>query len=68
MFSQILNLENPHIGRELAEGLVEVVHLRQNADSGDNHKDIGRRMAELVVARKGQLQRNAKGLDSHDRD
>lgn len=25
-------------------------------------------MGELVVARKGQLQRNAKGLDSHHRD
>lgn len=64
---QILDLQHLHIGRELAECFVEVVHLRQDADGGDDHKDIGRRMGELVVARECQLQRNAKGLDSHDR-
>ena len=59
---------NPHVGRKLAESLVEVVHLRQNANSRDDHENVSRGMCELVVSRKGQLQRNAKCLDSHYRD
>lgn len=57
-----------HVGRERGEGLVKVVHLRQNADCRENHKDVGRRVRELVVASKCELQSNAKGLDGHDRD
>lgn len=57
-----------HVGGELAERLVEVVHLRQDADGRDNHKHIGRRVGELVVPAKRQLEGDAKGLDGHDRD
>lgn len=57
-----------HVGRERGEGLVKVIHLRQDADCRENHKDIGRRVRELVVASERELKRNAKGLDGHDRD
>ena len=57
-----------HIGRELAEGLVKVVHLHQNADGGDDHEDVSRRVTKLVVTCKGELQGDTKCLDRHDRD
>lgn len=57
-----------HVGGELAERLVEVVHLRQDADGRDNHKHVGRRVGKLVVPGKRQLEGDAKGLDGHDRD
>lgn len=57
-----------HVGGELAKSLVKVVHLRQDADGRDNHKHVGRRVGELVVAGKRQLEGDAKGLDGHDRD
>lgn len=59
---------NIHVGWKLAERLVEVIHLRQDADSRDNHKHIGRSVSELVVARKSQLQSDAERFDGHDRD
>lgn len=57
-----------HVGRERSESLVKVIHLRQDADCRENHKDIGRRVRELVVASECELKSNAKGLDGHDRD
>lgn len=62
------SLFDVHIRRELAESLVEVVHLHQDADSGDNHEHVGRRVRELVVSAKGELQGNAERLNSHDGD
>lgn len=52
----------------MAQGLVEVVHLREDAAYDHDDEDIGRGVGELVVAREGHLQRNAKGLDEHDGD
>jgi hypothetical protein len=52
----------------LTQGLVEVVHLRQNADDCDEDKDVGARMGELVVTGKGQLDGNTDTLDGHDGD
>lgn len=60
--------QNVHIRWELAQRLVKVVHLGQYADHGNNHEHVGGGVAELVVARKGQLQGNAERLNSHDRD
>lgn len=60
--------ETLHVTREAGEGLVEIVHLSQDADSCQNHKDVGRRVAELIVAGKGELEGNAKSLDGHDGD
>lgn len=57
-----------HVGRERSESLVEVIHLRQDADCCENHEDVGRRVRELVVASECELESNAKGLDGHDRD
>lgn len=57
-----------HIGVELTQGLVEVVHLRQDADNRDENKDVGAGMSELVVASKSQLDGNANTLDGHDGD
>lgn len=52
----------------MSECLVEVVHLGQNADGGQDHEDISRRVRKLVLSSKGKLQRDAKSLDRHDRD
>lgn len=57
-----------HVRGELAESLVEVVHLRQDAHRRDDDEHVGRRVGELVVSGKGELQGNAQGLDGHDRD
>jgi hypothetical protein len=51
----------------LAQSLVEVVHLREDATHDHNDEDIGRRVGELVVTCKGHLERQTKGLDEHDR-
>ena len=55
-----------HVRVELAEGFVEVVHLSQNAAYNHNDKNVGRRMAELVVACKCHFQGCSKCLDCHD--
>lgn len=55
-----------HVRAELAQRLVEVVHLRENADHHHNPKDISRRMAELVVPAQGQFDRDSEALDGHD--
>lgn len=57
-----------HVGGKRGQGLVKVVHLGQDADGRENHEDVCRGVRELVVAGKGQLERNAKGLDGHDGD
>lgn len=64
----MLESTDVHVGRELAQRLVKVVHLSQDADHRDNDEDVGRGIAKLVMARKRQLQRNAECLDGHDRD
>lgn len=57
-----------HVGVELTQSLVEVVHLRQDADNCDEDKDVGAGVGKLVVAGKGQLDGDADTLDSHDGD
>ena len=57
-----------HLSGKLAQGFVEVVHLGQDADCGQNHEDISRWVAELIAPGKRKLQRNAKRLDRHDGD
>jgi hypothetical protein len=55
-----------HVSRELAQGLVEVVHLCEDAAYYHDNEDIGRRMRELVVTCERHLERQTKGLDEHD--
>ena len=55
-----------HIRRKLAERLIKVVHLRQNADHHNNHEHISARMRKLVITTKSQLNSNAESLDCHD--
>ena len=57
-----------HVGGELAEGFVEVVHLRENAAYDHDDEDVCRGVCELVVPGECHLQRNTEGLDEHDRD
>lgn len=64
----LLKSETLHVGVELAQCLVEVVHLREDADYNNDSKDICRRMRELVVAAQRKLERNSKALDCHDGD
>ena len=57
-----------HRCRKLVQGLVKVVHLGQDAETGDNGEDISRGMRELVIPAQGQFHGNAKRLDGHDGD
>ncbi len=68
MFMSMMWSMDVHVGRKLAQCLVEVVHLGQDTDHGDNDEDVSRSIAKLVMAVKRQLQGNAECLDSHDRD
>lgn len=57
-----------HVSVELAQSLVEVVHLRQNADDRDKDEDVCAGMGELVVTSKCQLDGDTDTLDGHDGD
>ena len=57
-----------HISTILAQRLVEVIHLRENADYDNNGEDVGRGVRELVVAADCQLERNPEAFDGHDGD
>ena len=52
----------------MAQGLVEVVHLRENAADDQDYEDVCRRVCKLVVSSKCHLQGNTEGLDKHDGD
>ena len=39
-----------HIRGKLAESLVEIIHLREDADYDNDRETIGRWMCELIVA------------------
>ena len=58
--------EDVHVGGELAESLVEVVHLGQNAADDHDDEDVGRRVRKLVLSSERHLERDSKGLDEHD--
>lgn len=45
-----LPVDHLHVRGELAEGLIKVVHLHQDANRGDDHENIGGRMRKLVVS------------------
>jgi hypothetical protein len=59
-------LDFVHVGRELAESFIEVVHLRQNAGNRYDYEDVGGRVCELVVPSKSHLERNTERFDRHD--
>ena len=52
----------------MAQGLVDVIHLREGANESDDHEDVCGRVGELVVAANGKLQRDAEGLHCHHGD
>lgn len=56
-----------HVGRELFQCLVEIVHLGNDAYCHDNTKSISGRMSELIIAGKCKLDCNAECFDRHDR-
>lgn len=55
-----------HIGTKLAQRLVEVVHLREDAHHDDDGEDVGARVAELVASSEGKFQGDAEAFDGHD--
>lgn len=55
-----------HRGRERVQCLVEIVHLRENAEGSHDGEHISGSMNELVIAAKCQLERDAESLDRHD--
>lgn len=57
-----------HVRGELAESLVEVVHLRKNAAYDQDDEDVGRRVRELVVSGEGHLKCDTERLYEHDGD
>jgi hypothetical protein len=62
-----MRAQDVHVGGELAQGFVEVVHLRENAAHHQDNKDVCRRVCELVVPRKRHLERDTERFDEHDR-
>lgn len=57
---------NVHLCGKNRQSFIEIVHLDEDAYCCQDHEDIGRRMRELIAARKSELQGNAKCLDGHD--
>lgn len=57
-----------HIGAELAQRLIEVVHLREDADHDGDAEDVRAGRRELVVAAEGELHGDTEALDGHDGD
>lgn len=62
------NREAIHIGAELTQCLIEVVHLRHDGHHGHNQEDISRRVSELIVSRECELESDSESLDSADGD
>ena len=59
-------MQNVHVCRELAQGLVEVVHLCENASDHQDYENVCGGVRELVVPRKCHLEGDTEGLDEHD--
>ena len=57
-----------HVRTKLAQRLIEVVHLCQDADYHDNAENVGGGGGELVVAAESHLNGDAEALDGHDGD
>jgi hypothetical protein len=57
-----------HVGIELTQGLVEVIHLCQDADDCDENEDVCAWVSELVVAAQGQLDGDTDTFYCHDGD
>lgn len=66
MVNQEKHLMHLHVSRERGQRLVEVIHLSQDTDCCQDQEDVSRRMAKLVIASKGELEGDSKGLDRHD--
>ena len=60
--------EQVHVGGELAQRFVEVVHLGQDTHHNHNGEDVCGWMSKLVFAAKREFQSNAEAFDSHDGD
>jgi len=59
---------NGHVGVELTQGFVKVIHLRQDADNRHQNEDICARVGELVAPAQSELHSDTDALDSHDGD
>lgn len=55
-----------HICGENSQGLVEVIHLHENAYDDHNAKDVSTWVRELVVSSERELEGNAEAINSHD--
>lgn len=55
-----------HVRSELRQSFVEVVHLCQDADCHYDHEHVRRRVCELVVPAKCELDGNTERFDRHD--
>jgi len=55
-----------HICGENSQGLVEVIHLHENAHDDHNAKDVSTWMCELVVSSERELEGYAEAIYSHD--
>lgn len=58
-----INKCNLHGSRELAERLVEIIHLCQDTDYSYNYEDISRGVDELIFTTQCQLHCNTERLD-----
>lgn len=57
-----------HRGREGVQCLVDIIHLSENAEGGNNGENVGRCVDKLVIASKSQFHRDTERLDRHHRD
>jgi len=57
-----------HVGVELTQRFVKVIHLRQDADNRHQDEDICARVGELVAPAQSELHSDTDSLDGHDRD
>jgi hypothetical protein len=53
---------------KLAQSLVEIVHLRQDADCGQDDEHVSRWVCKLVLSSHSQFHRNSESLDRHNRN
>jgi hypothetical protein len=65
---QIAKWTDVHVCGKLAKSLIQVVHLREDTNDGDNDEHVCRGVRELVLALERHFQSNAKGFDGHDGD
>lgn len=62
------SLADVHVCTELAQGLVEIIHLCHDGDHSDDHKGICARVDQLILAAECEFESNTEPLDRTNGD